>query len=72
MNLLGSRRVFSKKCRLVKFSMVALVSATMAVTTVTLENTALARQTQVSNDVVLNDGGWRKQVPKRSISLDIQ
>ncbi|EIK42682.1 TPA: streptodornase B [Streptococcus pyogenes] len=56
MNLLGSRRVFSKKCRLVKFSMVALVSATMAVTTVTLENTALARQTQVSNDVVLNDG----------------
>ncbi|HEP1183547.1 TPA: mitogenic factor, partial [Streptococcus pyogenes] len=28
MNLLGSRRVFSKKCRLVKFSMVALVSAT--------------------------------------------
>lgn len=55
MNLLGLQRVFSKKCQLVKLSMVALLSATVAITTLTPETIASARETYVSNEVVQND-----------------
>ncbi|VTS24419.1 mitogenic factor, Streptodornase B [Streptococcus pseudoporcinus] len=53
MNLLGLQRVFSKKCRLAKLSLVALLSATFALTTLTPADSVAARETHVSNEVVL-------------------